>query len=346
MSSQTAIRCCDRFPVDHFDCKRCAAAELMPRKNGESLLWGLVEPLVGTIRGWDADFLVLGTTKGEVDLLERECRGNSSVLDYSLDSLLRKMFARLCIKHGCVVSSACASSSLALARAAETTAAGKYKRIAVMGVDIVSEFVFSGFSALQALSSDNSSPTPVKPFDSRRDGLAIGEACAAVLLEGTEYSKGDIGGLVGWGAASDANHVTGPSREGDGLVAAINAALALARLSPEDIAAVCAHGTGTSYNDSMEMAAYKKVFKKEIPVFSVKGSIGHTMGAAGLLESIVSLKALERRTVPPTVGFKTPDSLSDGWVSDMPQKIQGDYILKTNSGFGGINTALVFRSRG
>jgi 3-oxoacyl-[acyl-carrier-protein] synthase II len=340
VAGRTAVAPCTRLSVENFPCKKCSALDL--QLTDTSILWSLFDPICEKIRSWNADFLVLATTKGEIDLLEKQCRDSKIEKDFSLSSLLDKTLNYLNIPRGMLVSAACASSSVGISRGSEMILAARAERVAVIGIDIVSKFVFSGFSALQALSVDNDSNTPAKPFDANRDGLIVGEACGAVLLEKDVAPRGDLAGQIfGWGEAADANHVTGPSRDGSGLASAIFAAMEMSGIKPEQIGAVSAHGTGTVYNDNMEMLAFKSVFPEPIPVFSVKGALGHTMGASGTLETIISLKSLQESLVPPTVGFKAPDENSEGWVSSEDVNLGNEYILKTNSGFGGINTALI-----
>lgn len=339
-AGKSAVSACTRFPVENFPCKKCSALDLA--SSGDSLLWALLEPVSNKIRSWGADLLILATTKGEIDLLETQCEKGNFTAEVNLSALLEKTLKHLNIPHGMLISAACASSSAGIARGCEMILAGKTEKVAVVGIDLVSSFVFSGFSALQALSIDNDSPTPAKPFDANRDGLIVGEACGAVLLEKESAPRGALSGkIIGWGGASDANHVTGPSRDGSGLAAAIFAALEMSGITRGHIGAVSAHGTGTAYNDNMEMLAFKTVFPAAVPVFSVKGSLGHTMGASGVLETIISLKSLHESTVLPTVGFVTPDENSRGWVSASNVSLQKEFILKTNSGFGGINTAII-----
>jgi 3-oxoacyl-[acyl-carrier-protein] synthase II len=137
--------------------------------------------------------------------------------------------------------------------------------------------------------------------------------------------------------------MTGPSRESEGLVLAISKALASAGAAPGDVGFISAHGTGTVYNDQMEMRAFRSVFKgAKRPVYSIKGGIGHTMGAAGLVEMIIALRALKERIVPPTVNLTEPDDDARGWVSGGQQAFRaGAFALVTNAGFSGVNTALV-----
>lgn len=148
--------------------------------------------------------------------------------------------------------------------------------------------------------------------------------------------------LLGWGSSNDANHISGPSRDGSGLALAIERALG--GLDKSRVAAICAHGTATRFNDAMEAHAFRAVFGERIPpVFSIKGNLGHTLGAAGVLELIVSARCAQDRLAPPTAGFErqSPDEPKLDVVRVKPRSLPAGYILSTNSGFGGMNTALV-----
>jgi 3-oxoacyl-[acyl-carrier-protein] synthase II len=153
-----------------------------------------------------------------------------------------------------------------------------------------------------------------------------------------------IGSVVGWGAANDATHVTAPARDGCGLVQAVRRAMAKASIGPDDIAAINAHGTGTVYNDAMESTAFEAVFgSRPVPLNSIKGAIGHTLGAAGGIEAAVALRSLADRTLPPTAGFREPMEKCVFSVRPFPQPIGSACLLSTNSGFGGINAALILK---
>jgi 3-oxoacyl-[acyl-carrier-protein] synthase II len=151
--------------------------------------------------------------------------------------------------------------------------------------------------------------------------------------------------IAGWGMSDDANHMTGPSRESEGLIRAIRTALEGAALLPADIGFISAHGTGTSYNDAMEMRGFHAVFAGvPRPVYSVKGAIGHTMGAAGLVEILLAGRALQEKLTPPTVNLQEPDDDALGWVAATPQTFAaGKAALVTNAGFSGVNTAVVLK---
>jgi 3-oxoacyl-[acyl-carrier-protein] synthase II len=291
--------------------------------------------------------LILATIKGEIDLLEKSILGGSpDTAACGLDRLLEKVAALTRVAgDGLVVSSACTSSATAVARGAAMIRSGRRDAVLVVACDSVNEFIYSGFSTLMALD-----PLPARPFDKGRCGLSVGEAAAFVLLMSEERARREerpiLGELAGWGLSDDANHMTGPSRESEGLVLAIGKALRSADIGAGRIGFVSAHGTGTVYNDAMEMQAFGKIFTdRTLPVYSLKGGIGHTMGAAGLVEMIIALRALREGIVPPTVNLMTADDDAEGWVAHNPQVSEaGSMALVTNAGFGGVNSALVLRS--
>ena len=151
------------------------------------------------------------------------------------------------------------------------------------------------------------------------------------------------GEVLGWGLSCDVNHMTGPVRDGSGLANALRKAGHSAGISFSQVGSISSHGTGTPYNDSLEIKAFQKVYKKAIPVYSIKGAIGHTLGAAGLIEVILALKAVQERLIPATVGLQDIDPEAKGWVSTSPQKIKQKTIVLNNCGFGGINAALILK---
>ena len=154
--------------------------------------------------------------------------------------------------------------------------------------------------------------------------------------------RSHLGTILGWGAANDATHITAPDRDGRGLQQAVLKALDIAGRNAEEIAVICAHGTGTVYNDLMELNVFRRIFdNRPLPIFSIKGSIGHTLGAAGGIEAAVGLKTLSKQTAPPTVGFSNPEMGAENKVSFQPMTFSGDCLLTTNSGIGGINAALI-----
>jgi len=209
----------------------------------------------------------------------------------------------------------------------------------VVGVDHLSEFVLAGFTALKALD-----PRGCRPFDAARAGLSPGEAGAAMILTRADLASGDAVRIRGWGGSNDANHLTGPSRDGSGLALAIRLALDSSGLRAGDIDYVHAHGTGTPYNDAMESLALAAIFGNQCPpVSGSKGMLGHTLGAAGVIESILCVLTLLDRLLPGTPGLKSP---AEGAPSSLLYHSKSattlNHVLKLNTGFGGINGAVIF----
>lgn len=245
--------------------------------------------------------------------------------------------------QGMEVNAACSSSTYGLALGSELIRREAHDAVLVCAADPVSRFIFTGFAALRALSS-----TICRPFDVGRDGLLIGEGAFAMLLVSDSFAEKlnykPLALLSGWGMANDANHITAPARDGSGLIRAIHAALRSAEMEPDEVQAFCAHGTGTVYNDAMELTAVESIFgERRFPVFSIKGAIGHTMGAAGGIEAAISICAMRDQTVPATAGLLQEEERAAGKVSSRSQSFAGNNILTTNSGFGGCNAALILR---
>ncbi len=235
---------------------------------------------------------------------------------------------------GMEINAACASSTAGVIMAAQFIAEGRYDHILVAGADIVSRFVYYGFASLKAMTED-----VCMPFDVNRNGLTLGDGAAALYLSAERQS--DI--LVsGYGITNDANHITGPSRDGAGLEKALRQSIVMSGLKPENVQAFCAHGTGTRYNDSMELLAAETLFGDNFPpMFGVKGAIGHSLGAAGGIEIALCGKCLSERIIPPTVGCVTPESPK---IVINKTIFPGKNILTSNSGFGGINAAVLMEN--
>ena len=243
-----------------------------------------------------------------------------------------------------VFSAACASSSAALCLAADLLATGRETAVRIVAADALSEFVYSGFASLGALDTEQS-----RPFDASRTGLNLGEAAGWMLLmkesRARDEGRTPLGYLVGWGQRNDAHHLTAPHREARGLIASIQAAReqATVRGVTRPVVAYCAHGTGTLYNDAMEMKAAKACFAPPVPLWSVKGTIGHTLGASGLVEAWLALHALKQGIAPATVGCTTPEVPDAGVTLRNTPIASNGLALTTNSGFGGINAALLLQ---
>ena len=287
--------------------------------------------------------IITATTKAGIDNLERRSRGQAAAVgDMLLSDLGRGIAEYLHLGHGGInISAACASSTIALGQGAGWISKGQAEAVLVCGADLVTEFVVKGFQALKALSLD-----PCRPFDRYRGGLSLGEGAATVLLMSPARARREgrqkLAGIAGWAAAGDAVHMTAPDRHGRGLTRAVRSAMAMAGIAPTAVPVVHAHGTGTRYNDMMELTAFKHIFGDQpLALFSSKGALGHTLGAAGIIEAALSVIGLAEQTVPPTVGCQEPEALAQAWIQHKPQKVAYDFAISTNSGFGGINAALV-----
>ena len=342
----STIRRLNRFNTASLQSDCAAIIEDLDYHGSESLVMQMIavlfahmsRPLPG-----DAKLLV-ATTKGEIDLLEKlilEGRGDEK--EFYASELPGKVSALAGLKdRGMIISTACASASSAVARAALMISGGSADCVLVVACDSITEFVFAGFSSLMALDK-----TASRPFDKGRSGLSLGEAAAYALIMSRERAKREgleiVAEISGWGLSDDANHMTGPSRTSDGMILALERALHSADCSRDDISFISAHGTGTLYNDQMEMRAYRTVFANgPVPVYSIKGALGHTLGAAGLVETIIAGRALREQNVPPTVNLKDVDADAAGWASPGKQEVcKGRKALVTNAGFSGINTVLV-----
>ena len=336
-----AVKPVERFDVSAFGSSVASTIEGLLYHQGPSLVWQMLTQLSPKAIPGDAA-LMLATTTGEVDLLEQTVleeidQGPEGQLNVLLKRV-RDLFG-LCGKAS-IVSSACTSSTAAIGLAVASIESGNEDAVLIVACDAVTEFVYTGFSSLMALD-----PEGARPFDAERQGLSAGEAAGYMLLMSEDRAgrenRSILGYVLGWGLSNDANHITGPARDGDGLARAIRLAIKAAEVDPDKIGFICAHGTRTCYNDAMEMQAFKQVFSQPRPTFSVKGALGHTMGAAGLLEAALTLRALREKTVLPSSRTNIIDDDAKGWVVTEQKRQDRPVALTTNSGFGGVNAALV-----
>jgi 3-oxoacyl-[acyl-carrier-protein] synthase II len=321
---------------DHDDPAFQLASEALAQARAEArdTLTSIAAPRLG---------LVLSTTKANLEALERISDGrpcSEAARRHLQGDLLAADLAAALGARGPVqcVSVACASGLVALQQGAKLIQRGAADAVLVVGVDHLSAFVVAGFGALKALD-----PAGCRPFDRDRCGLSPGEAGAAIVLARADLVSGHPVTLRGWGGSNDANHLTGPSRDGSGLARAIRAALDTAGLQPRDIGYVNAHGTGTPYNDAMESLAFLAVFGADgPPVSGSKGLLGHTLGAAGVVETILCVLALRERLLPGTPRLGIPAEGAPARLLREPRLVPRlDYVLKVNTGFGGMNSALI-----
>lgn len=294
-----------------------------------------LKPLVERHLISDETAFILSTTKGNISLLKNKNTLPEGIL---LSDLAQKIADFFEFKtKPIVVSNACVSGVMALAVAKNMILSGKYKNAFVIAGDEISEFVISGFNSFQAIGSGI-----CKPYDKNRDGINLGEAAAAVYIT-SETGKNEKFSfkISGDSAINDANHISGPSRTGDGLYASIKNAMTEAQVSAEQIDFISAHGTATIYNDEMEAIAFNRAELQNIPLHSLKVYYGHCLGASGLLETIISMESALHKTLLPSKNFEDIGTSQSLNIIKENQPAEIRYILKTASGFGGCNAAVV-----
>lgn len=315
-----------------FDSER---TEIQEFTRLEKMLLLSLKPIIERHAVTENTAFILSTTKGNVSLLKNQTELPEGAYLSKLAQKIAGFFGFT--TKPIVVSNACVSGVMAIAVAKNMIQAGKYKDAFVIAGDEISEFVISGFNSFQAIGSE-----PCKPYDKNRNGINIGEAAAAAYItsEISEHEKIKFK-VLGDSAINDANHISGPSRTGDGLYGSIKNAMMEANITSEQIDFISAHGTATLYNDEMESIAFNRMELQNIPLNSMKGFYGHCLGAAGLLESIISMESALKSTFIPSknfeeMGVSQPLNIIKG---NQPATIR--YILKTASGFGGCNAAIV-----
>ncbi len=278
---------------------------------------------------------IFSTTKGNIALLEKNEVSTTFLERISLFYSAKLITATFKNPNNpVVVSNACISGIAALIYAKRLLSTGAYENAVIVGADTISKFVFSGFKSLRALSNGH-----CKPFSSDRDGINLGEAVCTIILT-TEPQPNSLR-LKGGAISNDANHISGPSKTGEELSMAINLALKEASILPNNIDFISAHGTATLFNDEMEAKAFHLSGLNDKPVNSLKGYFGHTLGAAGLVESAVSMMSLEHDVIIPTLGFTTCGVTTPVNICNQPFNKPIHSVLKTASGFGGCNAAVV-----
>lgn len=279
--------------------------------------------------------LILSTTKGNIEQL-----GNATTEEISLHRSAKKLADQFGFAKHMVVSNACISGVLALIVAKRFISSGAYKHVVVVGADVLSDFILSGFKSLNALSSE-----ACRPFDKNRSGISLGEAAGAMLISSNPHDFGLAAKikLEGFGVSNDANHISGPSRTGDELSLAIDRAISMSGITSRDIDFVCAHGTATLFNDEMEAKAFAKSKVESASTNSLKGYFGHTLGAAGLIETIISFESMLREETVSSIGFSELGVSVPLNICKEKKKGKLTNVLKTASGFGGCNAAIILQ---
>ncbi len=250
------------------------------------------------------------------------------------------------------VVSACATGCNVIGEAAEMIKRGDVDSVVAGGVEAcLKPIVFAGFNVMGVLSTRNEEPDKAcRPFDATRDGFAMGEGAGILVLENADHARARgariYGEVVGYGTSADAIHFAAPDAEGEGIGRSMQWALKRAQLAPTDVDYINPHGTGTKLNDAIETSAIKQVFGEHayhLAISSTKSMIGHTLGAAGALESIICLKVLQEQIIPPTINYNTPDPTCDlDYVPNTPRAAQVRVAMSNSIGLGGHNASIIF----
>lgn len=308
--------------------------------------------------------VVIGTAIGGITTLMNEydtmlAKGPSRVSPFLMPMMLPDMSSgQLSIKLGArgvnySLVSACASGADSIGEAANMIRRGDADIALAGGTEApVTPICVAGFAAAKALTSENDRPEQAsRPFDKRRDGFIIAEGAGVLVLEAEEHAVARgahiLAELAGYGATSDAFHITQPDENGEGAARAMRKALDEAGLQPDDVDYLNAHGTSTLMNDKLETLAIKKVFGEyaySLPVSSTKSMTGHLLGAAGAVEAAISVMAIQHGVIPPTINYETPDEDCDlDYVPNVARSASIQAVMTNSLGFGGHNASLVFR---
>lgn len=319
---------------NHTDLHLAKIKDLDPVQSFEKLIVtimnSLSERIDNSIIRSDRTLVILSSTKGGLyDDIQDPFRAVAEIL------ISRFQLAHVPV----VISNACISGVLAINTAGNMIKAGLYEHVIVIGCDVVTDFVVYGFQSLFAISDQ-----PCMPFDQNRTGVTLGEACSAVLVSNSaSVFKQKPYSLLTGTSANDANHISGPSRTGEGLYRSVKRTLEKNDVQAEEIDFISAHGTGTLYNDEMESIAMDRLGLTAVPLNSFKGYFGHTLGAAGVLETAVCLQMMRHSTLIKSRGFTDPGTSVPLHIVTETKSAPLKTILKTASGFGGGNASLLIR---
>ena len=308
---------------------------------------------LATSPGFVPELTVVGTTSGGMTFGEeyyrsiqsgvRSSRAPSLIANYPPQKPVVDAQEAFGLRAPCqVIANACASGTNAIGHAYECIRSGRYQRVLAGGYDALSELVFVGFDSLQA-----STPGKCRPFDRARTGLALGEGAAMLALEefdsATTRGAAILGEVIGYGISTDNHHLTQPNPSGSGALQAMQRALDRAGLSPENIDYINAHGTATPFNDAAEGKAISGLFDG-VPVSSTKGMMGHSLGAAGAIEAVISLITLRDQSLPPNIHFETGDAdLKLNIVANHAKPARVRTVLSNSFGFGGTNASVILQ---
>jgi 3-oxoacyl-[acyl-carrier-protein] synthase II len=354
----------DFDPAASMDAKEARRASRFIQLAAAAARQAMVDSDLGDVSSSDRYGCIFGVGLGAADDIEAQSlvlrdRGPRKVSPLLMPTSIPNMatgfvsiFERLRGVSLCV-STACASGAHAIGEAYMHVAMGNADAILAGGAESVfTPLVFAGFARMGALSERNDAPLEAsRPFDLDRDGFVIGEGAAAIVLENYEHatSRGAniYAELAGYGMSTDAYHITTPAPEGEGAARAMAAALRSAKINPEEVDYINAHGTSTQANDAAESAAIETVFgehARHLAISSTKGATGHCLGAAGAIEAAFTVLSACTGVVPPTINYKTPDPACR--LDYTPNKMRERnirYAISNSFGFGGQNACLAFK---
>jgi 3-oxoacyl-[acyl-carrier-protein] synthase II len=304
--------------------------------------------------GFQPELTVMGTTSGGMTFGEAYYRGlngkanarhaASLVANYTPQKPVMDAQETFGITAPCqVIANACASGTNAIGHAFECVRSGRYQRVMAGGYDAISELVFVGFDSLQA-----STPELCRPFDCERTGMVLGEGAAVLFLENFDAARARraqiLAEIIGYGLSTDNHHLTQPNPTGSGARQAMEGALRSAAIGANEIDYINAHGTATPFNDAAEGKAIAELLDG-VAVSSTKGMMGHSLGAAGAIEAVISILALRDQLLPPNINFRRGDGDLDlNIIANQAQTGQVRTVLSNSFGFGGTNASIILRS--
>jgi 3-oxoacyl-[acyl-carrier-protein] synthase II len=356
------------FPVDRCRCQTAGQVPNAPLADANQyqrhperlhrvarMMILALKQALGQAGHFQPELTVVGTTSGgmtfgeqyyrNLKMAQRPARQMPSLIaNYTPQKPVMDAQAAFGITAPCqIIANACASGTNAIGHAFNCVRSGRYQRVLTGGYDAISELVFVGFDSLQA-----STPDRCRPFDSERSGMVLGEGAAMLALENleaaTERGATILAEVVGYGISTDNFHLTQPDPSGGGARRAMESALESAGIFPGDIDYINAHGTATAFNDAAEGKAIAELFNG-VPVSSTKGMMGHSLGAAGAIEAVISILALKHQLLPPNINFRRGDAGLDlNIVANRARPGSVRTVLSNSFGFGGTNASVIMRS--
>jgi 3-oxoacyl-[acyl-carrier-protein] synthase II len=356
------------FPVEHCRCKTAGqvsdarlagAGGHRPRPErlhrvAQMMIVALGEALAQA-PGFQPELSIVGTTSGGMTFGEEYYRGlkggrasthraPSLIANYTPQKPVMDAQEAFGISAPCqVIANACASGTNAIGHAFDCIRSGRYDRVLTGGYDAISELVFVGFDSLQASTAEL-----CRPFDRERTGLVLGEGAAILLLENFDSAQARgakiVAEIIGYGISTDNHHLTQPNPSGIGPRQAMEGALQSAGIAAREIDYINAHGTATPFNDASEGKAIAELFD-DVAVSSTKGMMGHSLGAAGAIEAVISLLALQNQFLPPNINFRERDAgMNLNIVANRCQTGPVRTVLSNSFGFGGTNASMIIRA--